>query len=199
MNESARRGEPPLPDKVIAIHESLTEAKLAHAIGGALALAYYAEPRVTIDVDVNIFVAAERWREVIDALASIGVATDDLDQAGLERDGQCRLWWGDNAVDLFFAYAPIHEAMRKETRRVPFAGETIPILAPEHLAVCKAMFDRRKDWLDIEQMLIATQELDVAEIELWLEKMVDRDDERFRKLGEIKARLSVESPDSAAG
>ncbi len=52
----------------------------------------------------------------------------------------------------------------------------MPILAPEHLAVCKAMFDRRKDWLDIEQMLIATDELDVAEVEGWLERMVGPDD-----------------------
>ena len=38
---------------------------------------------------------------------------------------------------------------------MPFADDTVPILAPEHLAVCKAMFDRPKDWMDIEQMLIA--------------------------------------------
>ena len=62
--------------------------------------------------------------------------------------------------------------MRKDSRRVPFAETTVPILAPEHLAVCKAMFDRTKDWLDIEQMLVATDGLDLAAIEGWLERMV---------------------------
>ena len=95
-----------------------------------------------------------------------------LDAAALERDGQCRLWWGDNAVDLFFAYDPIHDEMRKAGPSGPFRRRNVPILGPEHLAVCKAMFDRRKDWLDIEQMLIATDDLDVAEIESWLERMV---------------------------
>ena len=114
---------PSLPDKVIAIHEALRAAKIPHALGGALALAYYATPRATIDIDLNVFVPAERWQDVIDALDPLGIATGRLDSAALERDGQCRLWWGDNAVDLFFSYDPIHEEMRKQARRVPFGGD----------------------------------------------------------------------------
>lgn len=186
-----RSEEPPLPDKVVAIHEALQAAKVPHALGGALALAYYATPRATIDIDLNVFLPAERWRDVVDALEPLGVATDGLDSAALERDGQCRLWWGDNALDLFFAYDPIHEAMRKEARRVPFAGITVSILAPEHLAVCKAMFDRRKDWLDIEQMLIAAEDLNVAEVERWLKQMVGEGDPRLAQLAEIRAELAT--------
>jgi hypothetical protein len=182
----------PLPDKVISIHESLDSARIPHALGGALALAYYAEPRVTIDIDLNIFVPVERWRDVVDVLAPLGVDVASLDEAALLRDGQCRLWWGSNPVDLFFSYDEIHEAMRRDARRVPFADATIPILSPEHLAVCKAMFDRAKDWLDIEQMLIATEGLDVGAIEGWLERMVGRDDQRFRHLDELKSRLAID-------
>lgn len=179
--------EPPLPDKVIAIHEALEEAKVPHALGGALALAYYAAPRATIDIDLNVFVPAERWHDVIDALEPLGISTAALDSTALERDGQCRLWWGDNAVDLFFAYDPIHEEMRKETRRMPFGATTVPILAPEHLAVCKAMFDRRKDWLDIEQMLIAADDLDLDAVERWLERMVGKEDPRLKRLAELNS------------
>jgi hypothetical protein len=183
--------EPSLPDKVIAVHERLAAAKIPHAIGGALALAYYAEPRATIDIDVNVFVSTERWRNVRDALGPLGVAVDDLDLDALERDGLCRLWWGQTAVDLFFAYDAIHEEMPKETRKVPFADTTLPILSPEHLAVCKAMFDRPKDWLDIEQMLVATDGLDVAAIEGWLERMAGKEDPRLQRLTELKAELSI--------
>jgi hypothetical protein len=181
------REAPPLPDKVIAIHKALRAAKVPHALGGALALAYYATPRATIDIDLNVFVPAEQWRTVVDALGALGVTTGGLDVQALERDGQCRLWWGDNAVDLFFAYDPVHDEMRKRTRRVPFGGTTVPILAPEHLAICKAMFDRRKDWLDIEQMLVATDELDLVEVERWLERMVGEQDPRLKRLAELAA------------
>jgi hypothetical protein len=178
---------PPLPDKVTAVHEALRAARIPHALGGALALAYYATPRATIDIDLNVFVPVKRWREVIDLLEPLGIAAEDLDPDALERDGQCRLWWGDNAVDLFFAYDPFHREMKRQVRRVPFGGTTVPILAPEHLAVCKAMLDRRKDWLDIEQMLIAADELDVEAVEKWLERMAGSRDPRLARLAELKA------------
>jgi hypothetical protein len=179
--------QPSLPEKVLVIHEAFGDARIPYALGGALALAYYADPRATIDIDVNVFLPTERWRSVIDVLGDLGIDSGELEPVALERDGQCRLWWGNNAVDLFFAYDPIHDEMQKQARRVPFAGITVPILGPEHLAVCKAMFDRRKDWLDIEQMLIATDELDVPEIESWLSRMVGADDPRLARLQELKA------------
>lgn len=181
---------PSLPEKVVAIHDRLAEARVPHAIGGALALAYYAEPRATVDVDINVFVSTHRWPDVRDALAPLGIDVA-LDTAALERDGQARLWWDRNPVDLFFSYDPFHDEMKRRARRVPFGGTTIPILAPEHLAVCKAMFDRTKDWLDIEQILVATSPLDLAEIETWLKRMVGDDDPRMQKLREVMSRLSL--------
>jgi hypothetical protein len=178
--------EPSLPDKVLAIHQVLVEGKAPHAVGGALALAYYAEPRATVDIDLNLFVPVTDWARVVDALISIGVSADDLDKDALQRDGQCRLWWGDNPVDLFFANAPIHKEMPSEVRKVPFAGSTIPILGPEHLAVCKVMFDRPKDWLDIEQMLLAADQLDVSKIERLLIEMVGEEDHRVKRFQAIQ-------------
>ena len=48
--------EPGLPEKLIALHHALDDAGIPHAVGGAIALGYYAEPRATIDVDINVFV-----------------------------------------------------------------------------------------------------------------------------------------------
>jgi len=185
--------QPSLPEKVIAIHEAFGEARIPYALGGALALAYYAEPRATIDIDANVFLPTERWRDVVDVLDGLGGDCDELDPAAVERDGQCRLWWGDNPVDLFFAYDPIHDEMHRQAHRVPFGGVTVPILAPEHLTVCKAMFDRRKDWLDIEQMLIATDDLDVSAVEGWLTRMVGPEDARLQHLQELKATAVEEN------
>jgi hypothetical protein len=181
---------PSLPEKVVAIHRALADAKVPHAIGGALALAYYAEPRATIDVDVNVFVATDAWRRVSEALGLVGVDVG-ADELALERDGQVRLWWDQNPVDVFFAYDPFHDEMKTAVRRVPFAGATMPILSPEHLAVCKAMFDRPKDWLDIEAMLVVTDPLDVGSIESWLRRMVGADDQRLEKLGDLLDRLDL--------
>lgn len=176
--------EPSLPAKVVAVDEACAAAGVAHAFGGALALAYYAEPRATIDIDLNVFVAAERHPELARALAPLGVAADD--DVALLRDGQCRWQWGRTPIDLFFAYDPFHDAMRDAARSVPFADTTIPVLAPEHLMVCKAVFDRPKDWLDIEQMLVAADDLDGDEVGHWMGRIVG-EDERAARLADLIA------------
>lgn len=178
--------EPSLPDKVVAIHDGLRGARIGHAFGGALALAYYAEPRATIDIDLNVFVAPAQHGAVHAALRPLGVA-DDVDAAALARDGQCRWWWGRTPVDLFFAYDELHDAMRTDARTVPFGEATIPILSPEHLSVCKAVFDRPKDWLDIEQILVCEDDLDVVAVERWLARIAGPSDRRTQRFGELVA------------
>lgn len=178
--------EASLPEKVIALHEQLSRADTPHAFGGALALAYYAEPRATIDVDLNLFVSPSAYPEIERELAEIGVG-DGAEPEIVERDGQCRLHWGNTPVDLFFAHDAFHEAMRRAVRSEPFGQTRIPILAPEHLLVCKTIFNRPKDWLDIEQMLVCVGDLDIEEIRGWLDRIVGADDprrERFDRLVE---------------
>lgn len=162
--------EPSLPDKIVAIHKALKRKKVAHAFGGALALAYYAEPRATIDIDLNLFLSPKEYRRVEQAFSFAGLRTD-VDSDKLEKEGQVRLWWGRTPLDLFFSYDEIHEEMSRRRRSVPFGEETIPILAPEHLVVCKAIFNRPKDWLDIEQVVAMVPNLDIDEIGNWLERI----------------------------
>lgn len=178
-----------LPEKIVAIHKRLKQAHISHAFGGALALAYYAEPRATIDIDLNLFVTTDRYGDARNALDPLGVS-GDVDPERLHEDGQCRLWWEDTPLDLFFAYDQIHEAMRGSLRRVPFASESkLPVLAPEYLVICKIAFDRPKDWLDIEQMMICVENLDVDEIRSWLERIYSEGDSRIRKFEELRKSL----------
>lgn len=180
--------EPSLPDKVLAMHDTLEADGIGHAFGGALALAYYAEPRSTVDIDVNVFVPPEQFDAVVGALAPLGVAAP-VDAAVVERDGQCRMWWGRTPVDVFFAYDEIHDAMRLSVRTVPFGASRIPVLGPEHLVVCKAVFDRPKDWLDIEQVVVTVDSLDLEEIRTRLARIVGHTDARMGKLERLLVRL----------
>lgn len=179
--------EPSLPEKIVALHQRLDRAGVVHAFGGALALAYYAEPRATDDVDVNVFLAPAASQTVCEALTPLGVRAD-LDPIAVERDGQCRVWWGRTPVDLFFAYDQIHQAMRRGARLVPFGEDRLPILAPEHLLVCKVIFDRPKDWLDIEQVIVCVEDLDTDEIRTWLARILSAGDPRTQRLGRTLAR-----------
>jgi hypothetical protein len=176
---------PSLPEKVVAVDAALREARIPHAFGGAFALAYYAEPRATIDIDVNVFIGPSGADRVEAALVPLGVEPNP-DRSALERDGQSRWRWGETPVDLFFSNAAIHDAMEKGVRRVPFAERRVPILSPEHLLLCKVAFDRPKDWLDIEEMLLLTPDLDSAEIDRWLDRLLEDGDPRRSRLQKLR-------------
>lgn len=177
-----------LAQQVERLDVALGRAGIPHAFGGALALAYYATPRATVDIDVNVFVSPDRYESVASILRRVGV--DKVPNAARAvRDGQVRAWWGTTPIDLFFSYDEIHEAMRAAVRVVPFGRKKIPILAPEHLLVAKTVFDRAKDWLDIEQMLVAVDDLDVQEVERWLAHLVGEADPRARRFKALMTEL----------
>ena len=54
---SDRSAVPGIVEQILAIHGALGDARLPHAFGGALALAWCTQrARGTIDIDVNVFV-----------------------------------------------------------------------------------------------------------------------------------------------
>jgi hypothetical protein len=180
-------GSPSLVDKVIAVDRALSAADLPHAFGGGLALAYYGEPRVTIDIDVNLFVPVDRWPEVEGALEPLPIDLG-LDPKELTEERHARLPWDLNPVHLFFSYDDLHAEMPRAIRRVPFAETEIPIVAPEHLVIRKAMLDRPKDWLGIEAIFVASGPLDLETIETWVRRLARAGDHRITKLQELARR-----------
>ena len=171
-----------LPDKVVAIHVALDA--IPHAFGGALALAYHAEPRATIDIDLNVFIPVERADEVLQPLERLGVAVAGAGATAL-RDGQVRVMWDDTPVDLFFAYDPFHAAAATASVEVPFAAGTIPVLSAEHLTVCKVVFDRPKDWVDIDAMIAMGTHIEAAEVLRWVGRIAGDEDPRFDRIAAV--------------
>ncbi|MBV8691943.1 MAG: hypothetical protein JOZ37_04795 [Actinobacteria bacterium] len=180
--------EPGLARKLVALHEALDSADIPHAVGGAIALGYYAEPRATIDLDINVFVSVDQHKTVFDAIVDLGVTTP-ASIAALERDAQTRAWWGRTPIDLFFDSDAFHGRMRAAARLVPFGDVELLVLAPEHLLICKAVFDRRKDWLDIDDVLTAVPDLDADEVRTWLSRIVGENDQRWTRMDEALRRL----------
>ena len=170
-----------LPAKMLAIHQSLADARIPHAFGGALALAWCTKrARGTIDLDLNLFVRPDRTGEVLLALPPAVVATDE-DRALLERDGQTRLWWATTPVDVFLNTTAFHDQVALRVRWEPFAGGRLPFLACADLAVFKAFFNRTKDWADLEAMRDAGS-LDVAAVAGVLVAHLGADDDRLDRL-----------------
>ena len=174
-----------LPERLVALHRALAKRRVPHAFGGAIALAYWTlDPRGTSDIDVNVFVPAEDAERVLRALPE-GIGQPDGTADAIARDGQIRLWWDETPVDLFFDYVPVHAEAARNRRRVPFEGTRIPVLGPTELAVFKVMFDRTRDWADVEAMA-ERGTLDFDKVAAALKRMLPKDDARLGRLRQVE-------------
>jgi hypothetical protein len=170
-----------LAERLLELHRALARARLPHAFGGAIALAYWTrDPRGTSDIDVNVFIPSADASRALAALPA-GIEQPPGTADAIARDGQIRLWWEGTPIDLFFDYAPVHAEAARNRRTVPFEGARIPVLGPVELAIFKVMFDRTRDWADLEAMA-ERGSLDLAAVEAGLTGMLDEDDARLGRL-----------------
>jgi hypothetical protein len=173
-----------LAAKIVAVHEALELLRVPHQFGGAIALAWYRSPRATTDVDLNVTATPSESQPILGALTGLGVAVSRTARAAIARDGQARLDWEGSYLDVFFATLDLHREMAERAREVEFGPVRIPILSPEHLIVCKAVFDRPKDWVDIEEMLDWGTALDAAEVMRWTAEILGEGSEQHERLVE---------------
>jgi hypothetical protein len=168
-------------ERVVAMHLALRAAGIEHGFGGAIALAYAVdEPRATVDIDLNI---AGDPSAVLGALP-MGVRWGPADIRRIATDGQVRLWWDDVPVDLFFPQHEFHAVVASRYLEVPFDAVTIPVLSATDLVVFKALFNRTKDWADIEAVLAAGT-ADVAESLRWIDRIVGQDSPAYHRLAAL--------------
>jgi hypothetical protein len=183
--------------KLVAIHDALDQAGNAHAFGGAITLAYAVpEPRATIDIDINVSVPVDQAHHVIHALPD-GVTARPGTLERIAHAGQDRLRWGDVPIDLFFPQHEFHSVVAGRTTSEPFRDAVIHVITPTDLTVFKALFNRRKDWADIESMLRAgaVDERDALD---WIGTIVGPDRPSYVQLAELITEVRS-TPDGEEG
>lgn len=153
---------------VIEVHDVLERGGLAHAFGGALALAHVAEPRGTVDVDVNVFAPAEDAHATVEILAGIDLRPEAAPGLWMPAAGiRLRRAFDPYPVDLFLSLDERYGEI--ERRRVVhlFGPDRValPFLSAEDLALFKLSFGRAKDWVDLRAVARSRPDLDVEYIE----------------------------------
>lgn len=183
----------PLIEKLFAVHDAFGAAGIPHAVGGAIALAFTTRnPRGTRDLDLNIFLAPDQADRVLGALPP-EVVRGRADVEEIHRHGQVRLWWDQTPVDLFFNTLPLHEDVAEGKVMAPLAGREIPILDAASLVIFKVMFDRAKDWVDVEEILTHDPDA-VAEALPKVAGLIGPDDPITRRLAGLAGTATDTDP-----
>src|SRR6478735_6790712 len=188
---------PLLLQRLIDVHRALDRAGFDHAVGGALALAVHVpSPRFTDDIDLNVIADAAHPDRLL-ASFPVGVEIHVGAAGDLRRDGQTRLFWRAEPrtpVDVFLPQDPeYHRLVNDRASLADFDGVPIKVLTATDLMVFKMMFDRPKDWVDI-QSLIEAGAGEVDEAGSWIETFLGPDDLRLSRLRDVRAASSGGPP-----
>ena len=164
----------------MGIAQALEHARVTYAFGGAIALAYYAAPRGTEDIDVNVFLKAEEAGTCLEELERLGIESPAADR---DMHGhQVVLSWEHTPIHVFLSYDPFHESCRVRARQVPFADGEIWILSAEDITIFKVIYDRPKDFAEVREVLLCMGErMDVAYTIGWLERILGNEDARVTR------------------
>ena len=187
-NPQANRDAPEVAAELAA---RLEAANCDYAIGGAIALGFWAEPRGTLDVDATLYLPLDDPHRCMNVLEKIGCEFDRRrTQETLQQHTFCQVEFWGLRVDVFLPMSPFYDAAKARRRKVPLANGHAFVWDAETLCVFKMMFFRRKDLTDIESILLAQgASLNRPWIEKSLIELYGQRDPRINQWRELVAEV----------
>jgi hypothetical protein len=149
----------------------LEELGLSYMVTGSVASTIYGEPRLTLDLDLVVELAAERTADFLAAFPPSDFYRPPLEvvrvEAGREARGHFNLIHHETGMkaDVYLASGDaLHRWGLAHRRRIAFAGGELSLAPPEYVIVRKLEFWREggseKHLRDVRAMLAAGTQLE---------------------------------------
>ena len=159
---------------------------------GGVALSFLGEPRLTRDLDVDIFLTKDRAIEFLKKAKKTAFKIDEkLMGKRIQTFGNFRMFYKEIPVDMILASTELEKSALKRKNRVPFYGEKAYIPSPEDFILLKVIPGRPKDLVDIESVVLKYEgKLDVKYLQQWAQKISD-EMENFRVWHQLQKLLKL--------
>jgi hypothetical protein len=146
---------------VLHLAKVLGTTGVPYAFMGGLALNAWGIPRTTFDFDVAVALDSQQLPGFLRGLEAHDLAADEpflrghVDRlSGMEKCS-ARLLFGSHwfVVDIFLATTPFLRSVMTRRVQVPVWGESVFVVSAADLILFKLVAGRRKDWVDIENVV----------------------------------------------
>lgn len=152
--------------------ESLNTSYLAY---GGVAVAVWADPRETQDVDAVVAVADEDRDRWLSALQSAGFLAPPEEIRTFAIDGWLRLAHEGRHADVTLGRTPFDRSALERRRRVTLFDLPIWVASPEDLILYKIVAYRYKDLADAEAIVLRQgAKLDLDYMRKWASEIAGR-------------------------
>lgn len=134
---------------------------------GGIAVSLMSRPRVTRDIDALIWLAEEKWAAFLAAGGPFGFEPRLPDALPFARQSRMLLVRHRATaidIDITLGALPFERETLDRATKVRLAGMIVPLATPEDLIVMKAVANRERDHQDIDGLLVAYPDLDVARV-----------------------------------
>lgn len=171
---TAKKLQPDLDDLLRKTIALLDRWKIPYLLIGGLAVGIVGEARATHDIDLIIAVPLTDVDSIAKRARAAGfsIANASLEEARMT--GALRLIWGGLHVDVIFTSTEFEQSAFSRKQRVQLAGCSIDVPTPEDLILLKLVPGRRKDFFDIESILLRHHgKLDLKYLEHWAQRLAD--------------------------
>ena len=129
-------------------------------------------------VDLNVF--TNESEKVFQVIEGLGFTFDrNMALQRIKDEGMFEAWFKTLRLDVFTPSIPFSDEAAKTRVRVRFGNSEVFLLSAEALSVFKMLFNRPKDLVDLERLLLKQKgHLDVGWVERHLIETVGVDDTR---------------------
>lgn len=167
--------EPPLPQTLMRVLSSLAEwfrdQHVPYAIIEGAAISFLAQPRATQDIDAVTWLDLEDTAEFIESGARFGFFSRISDPIEFVLKSRVLLLQHNQTkidVDISIGALPFEQEMIERATEFTLPELTVQIATPEDLIITKAVAHRKRDLLDIDNLVSVYPNLDLARIRHWV-------------------------------
>lgn len=126
-----------------------------YCIVGSYALAFYARPRYTKDMDILVEPSTQNARRILEALQEFGFGSLPLSEQDFTEPGMIiQLGYEPVRIDLITSIEDMDfKKIWQNRARGQFGRQHVPFIGLQDLITCKKITNRSQDRADLEMLL----------------------------------------------
>jgi len=180
---------------MIRLSEAFERHKVPHALIGGMAIAFRANPRATVDIDLIVAADSVTLGRVVGELVAEGFQPDEREILRQWAEEQLAvLRFGRVRIDWLKPVLPIYRHVVESAESLKAFGRPLSVASVEGLILCKLLADRPQDRADIASLVHTHKgEINLEFVEREWATVADPDAPQLLAL-----RAIIEKPDTAS-